>query len=81
MSILGREAKVEAVIMNILAPSDEKTRNLLEVEQMQKSNFGGRPGALGKLARNGWFRICFGPSVCGGVHEAKMEVVNYEHFG
>ena len=24
MSILGREAKVEAVIMNILAPSDEK---------------------------------------------------------
>ena len=33
---------------------------------MQKSNFGGRPGALGKLARNGWFRICFGPSVWGG---------------
>ena len=50
MSILGREAKVEAVIMNILAPSDEKTRKLPEVEQMQKSNFGGRPGALGKLA-------------------------------
>ena len=33
---------------------------------MQKSNFGGRPGALGKLARNGWFRICFGPSEWGG---------------
>ena len=36
MSILGREAKVEAVIMNILAPSDEKTRKLLEVEQIAK---------------------------------------------
>ena len=33
---------------------------------MQKSNFGGCPGALGKLARNGWFHICFGPSVWGG---------------
>ena len=80
MNILGREAKVESVIMNILNPSDEKTRKLLEVEQRQKYNFAGRPGALGKLARNGWFRICFGPSVW-GVHEAEMEVVNYEHFG
>ena len=47
---------------------------------MQKSNFGGCPGALGKLARNGSFHICFGPSMW-GVHEAKLEVVNYEHFG
>ena len=36
MNILGREAKVEAVIMNILTPSDEKTRKLLEVEQIAK---------------------------------------------
>ena len=36
MSILGREAKVEAVIMNILAPSDEITPKLLAVAQIAK---------------------------------------------
>ena len=50
MSILGREAKLEAVIMSILTPNNEKTRELPEVGQNEKSNFGGCPGALGKLA-------------------------------
>ena len=36
MSILGREAKLEAVIMSSLTPIDEKTRELPEVGQNPK---------------------------------------------
>ena len=36
MSILGREAKLGAVIMNILTPNDEKTRKSPEVGQDPK---------------------------------------------
>ena len=50
MSILRREAKLEAVIMSIPTPNDEKTGKLPEVGKMQKSNFGGCLGTLGKLA-------------------------------
>ena len=42
MSILGREAKVEAVIMNVFAPSDEKNLKIAGGRaKCKKSNFGG----------------------------------------
>ena len=81
MSILGREARLEAVNYQHSGSKWRKNTTTAEGEKKQSnSHFGGRPGAPGKLASKGMFRALFGPSVW-GVHEARLEAVNYEHPG
>ena len=50
MSILGREAKLEAVIMSILTQNDEKTRELPEVGQNEKIEFWRVPWSIRKTS-------------------------------
>jgi hypothetical protein len=59
MSILGREAKLEAA-----NPKWRKNATAADGgETISKSYFGGCPGGLGKLGSKGMFRALSGPSV------------------